>query len=64
MENKYYFCYSTNVYKFLKSKKVSHICQAKNVNSDKVFWLYERSETLHQHLKEYSKQSRLMKNKG
>lgn len=39
--SKYFFCYSENLMKKLKSEGIRYITEAKHVKTDKIFWLYE-----------------------
>lgn len=58
MEN-YFFCYSTNLHEFLRYEKgIKFICQAKHIATDKVFWLFERTEELKLAISEYNEQGR------
>jgi hypothetical protein len=54
MKNKYFFCYSPTLHKFIHNKyKIRYICAAKN-EQDRKFWLYEQSEILGKALNEYN----------
>lgn len=48
MNKKYFFCYSENVMKFLKSNGIKYITEAKHVKTDKIFWLYEGTKELNE----------------
>ncbi|WP_369903110.1 hypothetical protein [Bacillus manliponensis] len=53
-EKEYFFCYSTNLHKFLRYEKgIKYICTARHMTSNKQFWLYERTEELKIALVEY-----------
>ncbi|MFJ8069987.1 hypothetical protein ACIQZD_13685 [Peribacillus sp. NPDC096447] len=52
---KYFFCYSTNLYEFLRyTKGIVFICTAFHDKTGKRFWLFERDEVLLEALKEYN----------
>jgi len=51
----YFFCYSHSLQKYLFNKKsFTFICEAKNKNDDRTFWLYERTSELNNALTEYN----------
>lgn len=51
----YFFCYSPSLQKYLfKVKRFNYICEAKNKNDNRTFWLYERTELLNIALTEYN----------
>lgn len=51
----YFFCYSPSLQKYLFNKKgFTFICEAKNKNDDRTFWLYERTLELNNALTEYN----------
>lgn len=51
----YFFCYSIPLQKYLfKVKGFTYICEAKNKNDDRTFWLYERDTELNKALTEYN----------
>lgn len=53
-EDKYFFCYSTNLHEFLRyEKEIKYVCTAFHATSNKRFWLFERSEELKNALTEY-----------
>lgn len=55
-KSKYFFCYSSNVHKFLnKVKNIDYVCAAKHETTDKKFWLYEQSDFLTMALNEYKR---------
>jgi hypothetical protein len=53
----YFFCYNVKVAEFLKSKGVYFITVAKDLNTGKVFSLYEINEQLQKALDEYKSAS-------
>lgn len=55
--NKYFFCYSDNLVKFLRYEKgIRYICTALNRITGNPFFLFERTTALNQGLAEYTKQ--------
>lgn len=60
MDNKqFFFCYDANLSYYLKYHKgFNYITKAINPNSNKIFWLYWRSEKLNQSIKEFFKVSK------
>lgn len=53
-QKRYFFCYSTNLYEFLKnSKGHKYIVTALNDKTMKRFWLFEKTEELNKSLVEY-----------
>ena len=59
--DKYFFCYSTNLQEFLRYKKgFNYICGAKHLTTDNIFYVYEKSEDLLNALSEYNEQGKQM----
>jgi Domain of unknown function (DUF5659) len=56
-KSNYFFCYNKKVAEFLKSKGIYFITVAKDLNTDKVFSLYEINEQLQKALDEYKTRS-------
>lgn len=54
MNSKLYCCYSLNLRKFLGSKGLRYELAALNPNSQKLFWVYMRTEQLDKLLDEWS----------
>jgi hypothetical protein len=52
-KSKYFFCYNTKVAQFLKSKGIYFITVAQDLNTKKIFSLYEINDNLQQALMEY-----------
>ena len=50
---KYFFCYNSRCYLFLKEKGFKHITKAKTLDTNDVFCLYERTPQLEQAIAEY-----------
>jgi hypothetical protein len=56
--NDYYYCFSTNLHKFLKfDKGIKFICTGLHPTTYKQFWLYHRNDILADALTEYTKNS-------
>ncbi|MGM0259388.1 hypothetical protein [Enterococcus sp. AZ102] len=53
--NEFFYCYNFNVFQHLKKQGVKYIVTAKNLNSDKQFWMYAQDSKLAQALNEYNK---------
>ncbi len=53
--NKYFFCYSVPLFKYLKMDKgISFICYALSAKTLKPFWMFEKNEELFRALTEYN----------
>ena len=46
MENNSYYCYSTRLYHFLVSMKFRYVSTGINKNTNKKYWVYNKSEKL------------------
>ncbi|MBT2667330.1 hypothetical protein J7J00_17780 [Bacillus sp. ISL-4] len=58
-QEKYFFCYSTNLMDFLRYEKgIKFICTAFHDQTNKRFWLFERTEQVADALKEYNKRGK------
>ena len=58
-EDKYFFCYSTNLQEFLRYEKgIKYVHGARHLTTNRVFWLYERTEELKLALSEYNEQGK------
>lgn len=53
MKNKYFFCYSINLFRFIRSKGVKYISKGINPSTNKTFWLFEKTEELSQVLEQW-----------
>ncbi|BDH63309.1 hypothetical protein MTP04_34390 [Lysinibacillus sp. PLM2] len=62
-ERKYFYCYSTNLYKFLKQEELFYICSGLNENTLRKFWLYVRDDKLNYALRDYKEQGEKFKQK-
>lgn len=56
MNDKYFFCYSTNLQMFLKNKGVSYICCAYHAKTMRKFWQFKHNQALQNALDEYREQ--------
>jgi hypothetical protein len=53
--SKYFFCYNSDLGKYLKSKGLNYVTRAKHYKSNKEFSLFEVTDTLEQYIKEFNK---------
>lgn len=44
--DKYYFCYSQNLMKFLKDNNEEWICIGVNDKTNRKYWLFEKTDSL------------------
>jgi len=49
----YFYCYTSDLKDFLKSKGLNYITTAKALSNDKQFWLFKRSDKLMRYFYEY-----------
>ena len=54
MENNSYYCYSTRLYHFLVSMKFRYVSTGINTNTNKKYWVYNKSEKLDSAIKLYN----------
>lgn len=52
-QNLYFYCYSTNLHTFLRSKGHRYICAGLHETTHRKFYLYNRTDDLNAHLTEY-----------
>ncbi|WP_299831156.1 hypothetical protein [uncultured Metabacillus sp.] len=57
-KSNYFFCYNQKVSQFLKSRNVFFITVARDMNTGKIFSLYEVNESLQKALDEYKQINR------
>ncbi|NUJ17346.1 hypothetical protein FKN04_12225 [Bacillus glycinifermentans] len=58
-QEKYYFCYSTNLSVFLREDKgIEAICNAFHHKTKKRFWLFEKTDEVKEALAEYTGNNR------
>lgn len=63
-DDKYFFCYSTNLHEFLRyEKEINFICTALHTKTKNRFWLFERSEELKDALSEYHEDGKEFRDK-
>lgn len=61
-KNKHFFCYSVNLFNFLKREKnQSSILVAKHLKTDNVFWLFERTPEFEEALAEWTENGKNIK---
>lgn len=53
-EREFFYCYSPNLYKFLRDRGVTYICTGLNENTMRQFWQYRRTDRLNELLAEYA----------
>lgn len=53
-QNDFYYCYDSNMSKFLKTKDVAYIFKAKNLKDGVIFTVYHRNRKLYEALKQYA----------
>jgi len=56
--DRFYYCYSPYLKKYLMKKGFSYITTGRNTNSDSHFWLYEHSPRFDELLSQYSNRKR------
>lgn len=54
--NQFYYCYSPNLYRFLREKGVKYICTGLNESTMRQFWQFYRDEKLSELLAQYQAQ--------
>lgn len=52
--NDYFYCYSPNLYRFLRDHDVKYICTGLNEGTMRQFWQYQRNAELNTLLTEYA----------
>lgn len=45
-QSKYFFCYSINLFRFIRDRGICYISKGINPSTNKTFWLFERNEDL------------------
>lgn len=53
MTNQYFYCYSTNLYHFLKANGQRYICTGLHEKTKNKFWLFAKTPELSRLLDEY-----------
>lgn len=54
MDNRFFYCYSPVLYRFLRESGVKYICTGLNESTMRQFWQFERNEKLNDLLTEYA----------
>ncbi|AND39603.1 hypothetical protein A361_10800 [Cytobacillus oceanisediminis 2691] len=54
MENRFFYCYSPVLYRFLRESGVKYICTGLNESTMRQFWQFERNDKLNDLLTEYA----------
>lgn len=54
--DKYFFCYSPNLYHKIKSNNLCYITKGNNPSNNKTFWVFEKTDILKQILIKWTKQ--------
>lgn len=49
----FFYCYSKNLFLFLKSRGIEYIHTAYHISSNNQFWVYEKTDELQVELAEY-----------
>jgi hypothetical protein len=52
--NEFFYCYSPNLYKFLRNKGVKYICTGLSENTMRQFWQYRRDDNFNVLLTKYA----------
>ncbi len=55
MQNGFYYCYSANLYEFLRDHNQRYICVGLNENTLRKFWQYARTPELDRLLTEWQR---------
>ena len=53
MQSKYFFCYSINLFRYIRDNGIRYISKGINPSTDRSFWLFERTEQLNKLLSEW-----------
>ncbi len=54
MDNRFFYCYSPVLYRFLRESGVKYICTGLNESTMRQFWQFERNDKLNDLLTEYA----------
>lgn len=57
----YFYCYSTNLFHFLKASGQNYICSGLHEKTMNKFWLFEKTPQLNKLLDEYDDRKRQFK---
>lgn len=58
VNDKYFFCYNINLADYLMDNGIQVVTKARAISSDKVFWMFERSDELDVAINEYKRQKK------
>ena len=58
VNDKYFFCYNINLADYLMNNGIQVVTKARAISSDKVFWMFERSDELDVAINEYKRQKK------
>lgn len=59
--NDLFFCYSINLYNFLKKdKQLNYILTGKHIKTDKQFWVFNKNQILLDALDEYKENGKVL----
>ncbi|MCY7731783.1 DUF5659 domain-containing protein [Aerococcus urinaeequi] len=58
VNDKYFFCYNINLADYLMDNEIQVVTKARAISSDKVFWMFERSDELDVAINEYKRQKK------
>lgn len=59
--NELFFCYSINLYNFLKKdKQLNYILTGKHIKTDKQFWVFNKNQILLDALDEYKENGKVL----
>jgi hypothetical protein len=53
MQDQFFFCYSSDLHKFIQRHNVKYVCAALHENTHRKFWLYMKNEQLSKVLIQY-----------
>ena len=58
VNDKYFFCYNINLADYLMDNGIQVVTKARAISSDKVFWMFERSDELDVAINEYKRRKK------
>ena len=58
VNDKYFFCYNINLADYLMDNEIQVVTKARAISSDKVFWMFERSDELDVAINEYKRRKK------
>lgn len=53
MQDQFFFCYSSDLHKYIQKHNIKYVCAALTENKHRKFWLYMRTEQLREVLNQY-----------